>query len=79
MGMAETEKPKSKKYLQWKLDLIGIIANSKVYDGLIREEVKLICRNESCVAESFLDGNTPEDYWQNELDALNKLQSERNK
>jgi hypothetical protein len=63
--------PKNRRYLQWKVDLISLIVNdTKIDDGIKREEIKCVCRDEDSYIDSYLDGDSPEEAWQAEIDAM---------
>jgi hypothetical protein len=63
-------------YDQWKLKLIGLIVDTNIKRGnfLKLEEIKCVLSDDCDYPKLFADGETPEDIWEGELDAMRDSQ-----
>ncbi len=63
-------------YDQWKLKLIQLIVDETIDLGsfLKLEEIKCVLSDDCDYPKAFLDGETPEDIWQGEIDAIGDSQ-----
>lgn len=60
-----------KSYDKWKLELIDLIANDKrLHVGTRIEEIKCALKDDGGYPESFKDGDSPEDAWDGEIEAI---------
>jgi hypothetical protein len=66
-------------YEQWKLKLIEIIVGEKRIDEFTKiQEVQCVLNDDCDYPSLYKDGDTPEDVWQNEIEALADTQEANN-
>ncbi|KKK56182.1 hypothetical protein LCGC14_3067110 [marine sediment metagenome] len=60
-----------KSYESWALELIALIADDKRLDPAVRlEEIKVATRPNDSFRDPFNDGDSPEDAWEGEIEAI---------
>jgi hypothetical protein len=64
-------------YEEWKLNLIKLIVNETRMKGTVFQvlawkfdEIKCVLNDDCNYLQSFKDGETPEEIWQGEIDAI---------
>jgi hypothetical protein len=60
-------------YEEWKLELIRLIINeTKIIDTVtfLRDEINCVLNDDCDYPKLFKDGESPEDVWQGEIDAI---------
>jgi hypothetical protein len=64
--------PASRRYLDWKLKAIGCIVDDPRVHTVVRlEEIKCLLRDDGHYPDAYLEGDTPEEAWEDEVGSIN--------
>ena len=67
--------PKNRQYLQWKENLIKLILEDKSVNSVIQvQEIRCVVNSDGSFIDSYLDGDTPEEAWYSEVQAMRDSQ-----
>lgn len=63
--------PPSRRYFDWKLKVIGCIAeDGRVHAQTRLEEIKCVLRDDGHYPGAYVDGDSPEEAWASEVEAI---------